>query len=192
MRRNYCDHNNEALGEDVTVTPDPSFPVGDGHPIGGNHVVTSEFGWREIFGGWQFHQGIDVVSLNTPPHLFAVVDGVIEIVSYDINGWGHWFHLRDPITQYRFLYSHMDNQMMSQGQTVTKGQVVGIMGSSGNATGPHLCFEVIRPDGIRVNPRLYFDFHPTWVFPTSQRIDVELYKYEECCVADHNFIKGDV
>ena len=51
------------------------------------------------------------------------------------------------------LYGHLDTVLVENGEEVAAGQVIGTVGSSGNATGPHLHFE-IRRDGIAEDPRL--------------------------------------
>ena len=54
------------------------------------------------------------------------------------------------------MYAHMSQLLASEGDVVSQGDVIGLVGSTGDSTGPHLHFEV-RVDGTRVDPLDYFD-----------------------------------
>ncbi|NUN64256.1 peptidoglycan DD-metalloendopeptidase family protein [Pseudanabaena biceps] len=103
-------------------------------------VFTSGFGWR-----WgRVHQGIDIAApVGTP--ILAAASGVVEYSSWNDGGYGNMIDIRHAdgtITR----YAHMNDRFVKEGQTVTQGQLIGEMGSTGFSTGPHLHFE-IRPNG---------------------------------------------
>lgn len=117
-------------------------------PVSG--PVTSGFGWRRhpIFGGRRFHTGVDISAPCRSPIRAANAGKVIFTGWY--GGYGKVViidHGKSTTT----LYAHMSAAAASVGQVVSKGQVVGYVGSTGYSTGPHLHFEV-RIGGKPVNP----------------------------------------
>jgi murein DD-endopeptidase MepM/ murein hydrolase activator NlpD len=103
-------------------------------------VFTSGYGWR-----WgRIHAGIDIAApVGTP--ILAAASGVIEYASWNDGGYGNMIDIRHAdgtITR----YAHMNELYVKEGQTVSQGQTIGAMGSTGFSTGPHLHFE-IRPNG---------------------------------------------
>ena len=126
-------------------------------PIAGwRSLVTSEFGMRSnptsSAHEQRFHGGIDIAhSLGTP--IYAAQSGTVLCVMRSNSGYGncaviyHGGHIST-------LYGHCQTLLVAEGQTVTKGEVIATVGSTGNSTGPHLHFEVIE-GAERVNPRSY-------------------------------------
>jgi murein DD-endopeptidase MepM/ murein hydrolase activator NlpD len=113
-------------------------------------VVTSDFGYRThpIFGNTRFHTGIDIGAYSGSPIWAA--DGGTIIYSGWLGGYGNTVmidHGRGLVT----LYAHCSALYVRQGQSVTKGQTIAAVGSTGNSTGPHLHFEV-RQDGNPISP----------------------------------------
>jgi murein DD-endopeptidase MepM/ murein hydrolase activator NlpD len=113
--------------------------------------LTSNFGYRRspIWGGRNFHTGIDIANSYGLP--INAADSGEVIFSGWWDGYGKAVvidHGRSTAT----LYGHMSRIYVSAGQTVSKGQVIGLLGSTGYSTGPHLHFE-IRKNGKPVNPR---------------------------------------
>jgi len=103
-------------------------------------VFTSGYGWR-----WgRIHQGIDIAApVGTP--ILAAASGVVEYSQWHDGGYGNMIDIRHAdgtITR----YAHMNALYVKEGQTVSQGQTIGEMGSTGFSTGPHLHFE-IRPNG---------------------------------------------
>ena len=117
-------------------------------PIRGG--VTSGFGWRRhpIFGGNRFHNGLDISAPYRSP-IVAANNGKVIFAGW-YGGYGKVVIL-DHGKSRTTLYAHMSSTRACVGQVVSKGQVIGFVGSSGYSTGPHLHFEV-RIKGKPVNP----------------------------------------
>ncbi|MDR1630773.1 MAG: M23 family metallopeptidase [Oscillospiraceae bacterium] len=118
-----------------------------------NHV-SSEFGERTdpINGSKRFHNGIDIgVLLGTP--IYAVADGTVLYTKKQSTGYGHHIVINHG-GRITTLYGHCSELLVSDGQTVKKGDVIAKSGSTGRSTGPHLHFEVMV-DGVLKNPREY-------------------------------------
>jgi hypothetical protein len=109
-------------------------PVGDG------------FGPR----GDRFHAGIDLIANRGAP-VQAAAAGRVAFAGFASGGWGKLVVVahRDGV---RTMYAHLSKISVHAGQAVTTGSVVGLVGSTGDATGPHLHFEV-RLRGAAVDPR---------------------------------------
>ena len=105
-------------------------------------VLTQYFSW--------YHPGIDVADRSAPG--VAASDGGSVIVAGwpDASGYGNRVVI-DHGNGYTSLYSHMSNIYVSSGQTVSRGQLIGQMGSTGRSTGTHLHLE-IRYKGVALNP----------------------------------------
>jgi hypothetical protein len=95
------------------------------------------------------HQGIDMKAYEGQP-LVAVIDGTIKSVHSNASG-GLIIHLLGTDGR-TYKYMHLSKFAVSTGQKVTQGQVIGYAGSTGNASGPHLHFEVWGADGKVLNP----------------------------------------
>lgn len=105
--------------------------------------VTSPFGWRvhPISGTTRFHSGVDLgAPLGSP--VLAAFSG--RVVSADwMGGYGNAIVLQHG-AGLRSLYAHLSESLVSPGQFIPQGAVIGLSGSTGNSTGPHLHFEVRR------------------------------------------------
>ncbi|MBV5261960.1 M23 family metallopeptidase [Synechococcus moorigangaii CMS01] len=122
-------------------------------------VVTSEMGNRlhPIYGTWRLHAGIDL-SAGMGASILAADCGTATYVGWE-SGYGNVVILRHQNNLFT-RYAHMTTQKISQNQTVKKGQLIGLEGSTGNSTGAHLHFEVRDGDrfGTPFNPRNYVNF----------------------------------
>ncbi len=99
-----------------------------------------------------YHMAFDIASNNTPA-IIAADTGTVTFAGC-IN-WGYGCHVVvDHGNGYQTLYAHMSAISVSAGQAVNQGQQLGIMGSTGNSTGPHCHFE-IRLNGVLQNPQNY-------------------------------------
>ncbi len=112
--------------------------------------VTSGFGlrWHPILGYTRLHEGVDFGAVVGAPVL-AAGDGVVEEARWN-GGYGRWLKIRHD-GQWETGYAHLSGWAVRPGDHVHQGQLVGFVGASGLATGPHLHFEVIK-DGQKVNP----------------------------------------
>ncbi len=101
------------------------------------------------------HLAIDIAGAGiyeTP--ILAAQSGVVSSSWYSNGGWGGGYGtycLIDHADGYATLYAHMNEIIVSPGESVERGQVIGYVGSTGESTGPHLHFET-RHWGVRYNP----------------------------------------
>ena len=114
--------------------------------------ISSPYGWRrDPFGSGrrEFHTGIDIAASHSAP-VRAAMSGRVAHVGYN-NVFGN-FMLISHHSGYRTLYAHMHVVRVRAGASVSAGQRIGDVGSTGLSTGPHLHFTVYK-DGVTVNPR---------------------------------------
>lgn len=118
-------------------------------PVDGARV-TSGFGMRRhpIQGYSKMHKGVDFGAPTGTP-IFAAGDGIISRASW-FGGYGNYVSIKHN-GMYSSAYGHMSQINVRPGQRVRQGQVIGRVGTTGNSTGPHLHFEIIK-DGAPVNP----------------------------------------
>lgn len=135
-----------------------------------NAVVSQGFGptpflFEAAYAGFaHFHTGIDLaVPLGTP--VFAAADGVVLLAgpmtdqNGDLVGYGNYVILLHG-DGLRTLYAHLMTWAVKAGDTVKRGQLIGLVGSSGNSTGPHTHFEV-RVDNSPIDPAQFLNAAPT-------------------------------
>lgn len=118
---------------------------GLGWPLQGH--INSYYGYR--WGG--FHTGIDIAGSKGDPYV-AAASGTVVSAGWD-GGYGYMIlidHGNGVLTR----YAHSTKLLVSAGDHVSKGQTIGLVGATGNATGPHLHFEVIS-NGNTLNPLDY-------------------------------------
>lgn len=120
-------------------------------PISG--PITSEFGWRThpIFGTEKYHSGLDIGGEYGMSVVAA--DGGVVIYAGWISGYGNAVII-DHGNGVSSLYGHNQSLVVSEGQSVSQGQLIAYCGSTGNSTGPHVHFEV-RENGSPVSPYNY-------------------------------------
>ena len=126
-------------------------------------VISQGFGPTDFtaeppaFGAPHFHTGVDVANQSGTP-ILAADDGVVvaaetSMLGNQIIGYGRHViiaHHNGVMT----LYGHLDGYIVKPGDRVTQGQLIGVMGSTGMSTGPHLHFEV-RVNNVPVDPAPY-------------------------------------
>ncbi|HTR03138.1 MAG TPA: M23 family metallopeptidase [Thermoanaerobaculia bacterium] len=133
-------HRTELIAETPTV-----WPV--------HGVVNSGFGVRPdpFTGQPAIHEGVDISTPRSEPAL-ATADGIVVR-----SGWAGEYGKAIAIAhgdRYETLYGHLEQTLVTEGQRVHRGDRVGLVGSTGRSTGPHLHYEV-HVDGHPVNPLEY-------------------------------------
>ena len=123
----------------ITDSADFCFPV--------RNSKTSNYGWRWNRG----HHGVDI-RLNTGDPVHCAFSGIVRVAAR-MGGYGNCIVVRHP-NGLETLYGHLSKINVRPGQTVETGQVIGLGGSTGNSTGPHLHFECRF---------LYQPFDPEWI-----------------------------
>ncbi|PID90991.1 MAG: peptidase M23 [Bacteroidetes bacterium] len=117
--------------------------------------ISSPFGYRydPFTHRSKFHAGLDFVARpNTPIH--ATGDGVVVLAKRSGSGYGNQVVV-DHGFGYSTRYAHLNRISVAVGESVKRGQVVGLMGSTGRSTGTHLHYEVLLK-GQPINPIHYF------------------------------------
>jgi murein DD-endopeptidase MepM/ murein hydrolase activator NlpD len=114
--------------------------------------VTSTFGMRKhpILGYSRMHKGVDFAASTGTP-IFAAGNGVIVRMEKQ-HGYGNYIRIKHN-SKYATAYAHMSRfaKGLKKGSKVNQGDVIGFVGSTGMATGPHLHYEILV-DGAQVNP----------------------------------------
>ncbi len=117
-----------------------------------NWEKTDGFGWRyhPITGKLDFHYGVDLaVPMKSP--IFAAADGTVQIAGVH-ESYGNYL-LIEHSERLATLYAHCEEVLVEAGDSVHAGDTIALSGMSGEATGPHLHFELIA-DGERRAPEL--------------------------------------
>ena len=116
-------------------------------------MLTSPFGYRDAptAGASTYHQGVDLAGPEGTP-IYASRGGRVSTAKYS-NSAGYYVSINHG-DGFSSIYMHMTNYVVSAGQTVTQGQLIGYMGSTGISTGSHLHFG-ISYNGTYVNPVQY-------------------------------------
>jgi murein DD-endopeptidase MepM/ murein hydrolase activator NlpD len=110
------------------------------------YIVSSEFGER-----WgKVHKGMDMAAHVGEP-VYAIADGEVIYAGDGLTGYGNVVIVRHD-RKTTSLYAHNSELKVKQGDRVTKGGLVALLGNTGHSTGPHVHFE-IRDGDVAVNPR---------------------------------------
>lgn len=147
-RQEAAENNQQYTGTGSTATGTYIWPCPS------STYVTSAFGMREhpLFGDERPHSGIDI-SGSAGSEVLAADSGTVAVATYS-SSYGNYVTIYHSNGDYT-LYAHMSSLAVTAGQNVTQGDVIGYVGSTGWATGPHLHFE-IRVNGSTVDPLSYF------------------------------------
>ena len=118
------------------------------------YTLTSPFGMRvhPISGKWKMHNGVDMSAAQGTP-IYAAKSGKVTVTSFQAGGAGYYVSINHG-DGFSSVYMHMTHYIVSPGQYVNAGQVIGYVGSTGGSTGPHLHFG-ISYNGTYVNPMNY-------------------------------------
>lgn len=164
---NFYDHFDESTV--FKVVPNEEFPeiqviniesdsLGDyQHPKKG--AVNSKYGWRD----GKLHKGIDI-SLNKGDEVVAAFDGMVRIADVK-GGYGNVVIVRH-YNGLETVYAHLSKIKVKPGQFVFSGQLIGLGGSTGRSSGPHLHFE-IRFKGHPLNPSSIISFNEHKIYNDS-------------------------
>ncbi len=116
--------------------------------------VASGWGYRidPIYHTKKFHYGMDFTA-PTGTEIFATANGRISAAGWE-QGFGNTVRI-DHGYGYETLYAHLSALKVNAGKSVTRGEVIGLVGSTGKSTGPHLHYEV-HLNGTPVNPQNYY------------------------------------
>ena len=135
-------------------------------PLPGYYGISSVFGSRYIFGHWESHTGTDIPAPAGTP-IYAASDGIVTTVNTNryASTYGYYCIVSHG-GGYATLYAHQRQvPIVKEGQAVTKGQVIGYVGSTGNSTGNHLHFELrvsgVRRDILQLYPNVTFTGYGT-------------------------------
>jgi murein DD-endopeptidase MepM/ murein hydrolase activator NlpD len=130
--------------------PPPPPPSGGTCPVAG--AVSFTDSWGDARSGGRSHQGVDMIAARNTP-IVAIYSGTIDrLTNGNLSGLAIWFRADNGDV---FFYAHLENFAdVSDGQSVSQGDVIGYNGSSGNAPDflPHLHFEWHPGGGAAVNP----------------------------------------
>lgn len=127
--------------------PTPFLAGGEGTlawPVGGR--ITQRPVW--------YHMAVDIAN-KAAPGIAAAESGVVSVVLYQRYGYGHHVII-DHGNGLQTLYAHLSQIYVQKGQSVSRGEVIAKMGTTGRSTGVHLHFEV-RKNGAPVNPLPYLE-----------------------------------
>ena len=118
------------------------------------YTLTSPFGMRvhPVLGYTRMHNGVDMACASGTP-IYAAKSGKVTVASYQAGGAGNYVSINHG-DGFSSIYMHMTRYIVSAGQYVNAGQVIGYVGSTGISTGPHLHFG-ISYNGSYVNPMDY-------------------------------------
>lgn len=119
--------------------------------------ITSPYGSRRA----GFHYGVDIGNKRGTSIVAAASGKVIKVVNYCKEGrsscggrYGNYITIQHA-NGTKTRYAHLGSVLVSTGQQVSQGQLIGKMGNTGRSTGPHLHFEVIKNNGSTMKPPVY-------------------------------------
>jgi murein DD-endopeptidase MepM/ murein hydrolase activator NlpD len=137
----------------------------------------SGYGYRidPVYKTRQMHTGMDFTA-DIGTDVYATGDGVVELVEEKLWGYGKSIIINHGFG-YKTLYAHLSGFKVRPGQKVTRGELIGLVGSTGKSTGPHLHYEVIK-NGEKVNPIGYY------------HSDLSPEQYEQLLEQSHNSHKA--
>lgn len=130
-------------------------------PISTSYKITSGYGPRNY--GTGYHYGVDFASPAGTP-IYASMSGTVIVSTYGAIGSGYGGYGNVVVVSHPnghlTLYAHMSSRAVSVGQSVSQGQTLGYVGTTGDSTGNHLHFEVRDSSANRLNPTNYIGSSP--------------------------------
>lgn len=144
----------------------------------GSERLSSGFGYRihPIYKNLRMHTGIDFTAPTGTP-IYSTGNGVVRRAQRDNSGYGLMVEV-DHGYGYTTIYAHLSKVNVRPGQSVKRGEILGMVGNTGLSTAPHLHYEVVR-NGKKVNPINYFynDLTPEEfeiIFEVASRVNQSL------------------
>lgn len=161
----------------------------------GNYKITSPFGPRNLNGDARPHKGIDCVGIESknivaPTNGLIVSSQIITNKSSPTWEWGNYVKM-DDLNGFYLFYCHMANRGVKVGQSVYKGQLIGIEGQTGYSFGSHLHFEVRRKsDNVSIDPMEYFKILAEWELKHYKEMTKKRFDFDESTLdylSRHNY-----
>lgn len=149
---NKNNNNNNNNNGGSTVAP-PASGEGFCFPMMYCTMLTSAYGYRvhPITGNYTFHNGVDLAAGTGTP-IYATKSGTVTTATYNY-AYGYYVVV-NHLDGFSSLYGHMTHYTVSEGDYVSRGEIIGYVGSTGYSTGPHLHFTIYY-NGSSVNPMNY-------------------------------------
>lgn len=119
-------------------------------PLHGGYYISSRYGWRDnpFSGSRTFHNGMDMATARGTP-VYAALDGTVSATGYDVT-YGNYIVISHH-SGYQTLYGHLNTILTSPGKFVTTSTKIGLVGNTGQSTGPHLHFTIYKNHST-INP----------------------------------------
>jgi murein DD-endopeptidase MepM/ murein hydrolase activator NlpD len=139
----------DEVSEELATTP-TAWPTNP-------NVITSDFGGRNdpLQKSASFHTGVDIRGYYGTP-VYATADGFVTMAKY-YGSYGNAIQIKHS-GKFQTLYGHLMRIDVEVGDSVKKGDIIGLVGSTGRSTGPHLHYEV-QLYGEPVDPKDYFNMY---------------------------------
>ncbi len=125
-------------------------------PYKGKFKVTSPQGYRTLNGKREYHDGLDLVGLDSKT-IYSTVSGVVEVASWENSknkkqGFGQYVRIKKNNSSDRYYFGHLSEISVKKGQKVECGDVLGIEGNTGYSTGSH-CHYCVRGNCLKSQVR---------------------------------------
>ena len=127
-------------------------------PISTNKIVRiGNYGMRihPIHRIWKLHEGMDFTA-RTGTKIHSTGDGIVEMVKSSRRGYGNQIIINHGFG-YKTRYAHLSKYLVTIGQKIKRGEVIGLVGNTGQSTGPHLHYEVIKNNKAIDPINFYFE-----------------------------------
>ncbi len=143
---------NETPALPAEETSSKSLFIPSMNPISEKAVISSPFGYRThpVYKRKIFHFGIDIAAAAGTP-IYTTASGIVEQSGWS-DSYGNYIIVNHGA--HKTVYAHMSKRISAAGSKVQKGDIIGLVGSTGLSTGAHLHYEVIK-DGKKVDPQKY-------------------------------------
>ncbi len=148
--------------------------------------ITSNYGYRARFG--RMHKGVDL-AIKSNDTIYAAFDGKVRLTAYEAKGYGNYVIIRHP-NGLETVYGHLNKHLVKPDQVVKAGDPIGLGGSTGRSTGPHLHFET-RFMGYAINPSAIFDFANQTTHTDSYLFDKKTYTKARNYAPSGNLAKAE-